>query len=274
MNDVTVMSTDPERHTTRNVARRRRQMLEAVTEAGSAQVDELASRFSISRMTVHRDLDDLAEQGLVRKVHGGVTTRASALVESNIALRQHASEAEKRAIGRLAADLIEPGQAIILDDSTTAAALIPFLPALAPLTVLTNSLGAAQALAGLPGIKVMCLGGLYLPTYNAFFGLICEQAIASLHASTLFLSASTVIGLAAYHQEAEVVTTKRALMQIVDRRVFMVGSDKFGMTALHRLADLSEFDIVLSDGGLDPQRRLELTKAGIDLRIAGDTSIA
>jgi DeoR/GlpR family transcriptional regulator of sugar metabolism len=265
MNDVTVMSTDPERHTTRNVARRRRQMLEAVTEAGSAQVDELASRFSVSRMTVHRDLDDLAEQGLVRKVHGGVTTRASALVESNIALRQHASEAEKRAIGRLAADLIEPGQAIILDDSTTAAA---------PLTVLTNSLGAAQALAGLPGIKVMCLGGLYLPTYNAFFGLICEQAIASLHASTLFLSASTVIGLAAYHQEAEVVTTKRALMQIVDRRVFMVGSDKFGMTALHRLADLSEFDIVLSDGGLDPQRRLDLTKAGIDLRIAGDTSIA
>ena len=267
---MTVSPAAPERQTSRNVARRRRQVLDAVAEAGSAQVDELASRFAISRMTVHRDLDDLAGRGLVRKVHGGATTRSSALVESDIASRHTVAEAEKQAIAGLAAGFIEPGQAIIIDDSTTAAALVPLLPALGPLTVLTNSLGAIQALAGMHGIKIICLGGSYLPTYHAFFGLVCEQAIASLRASTLFMSASTVIGHAAYHQEELVVKTKRALMRIADRRILMVGSAKFGMTALNRLADLSEFDVVLSDSGLDPQRRTDLVNAGIDLRIAGD----
>jgi DeoR/GlpR family transcriptional regulator of sugar metabolism len=259
-----------EKQTTPNVTRRRRMMLDAVAEAGSAQVDELAARFRISRMTVHRDLDDLAGHGLVRKVHGGVTMRPSSLVETDIRVREHVAGHEKQALARAAVQFIEPGQAIIIDDSTTAAALLPLLPALVPLTVLTNSLGVVQALCRLHGVKVICLGGDYFSTFDAFFGLVCEQAIASLRANTLFMSSSTVFGLAAYHQEQDVVKTKRALMAIVDRRILMVGSAKFGTTALNRLAALSEFDVVLTDDGLDPRIRTELLNAGVNLHIAGE----
>lgn len=267
---MTVSPTAVEKQTTPNVTRRRRMMLDAVAEAGSAQVDELAARFRISRMTVHRDLDDLAGHGLVRKVHGGVTMRPSLPAETSIVVREHVFAHEKQALARSAALFIEPGQAIIIDDSTTAAALLPLLPRLLPLTVLTNSLGVVQTLCRLHGVKVICLGGDYVPTFDAFFGLVCEQAIASLRANTLFMSSSAVFGLAAYHQEQDVVKTKRALMGIVDRRILMVGSAKFGATALNRLAELSEFDVVLTDDGLDTRFRSELLNAGVNLHIAGE----
>ena len=82
----------------------------------------MATHFGVSRMTVHRDLKILEEQGIVRRVHGGVTVHSSSLVESTILYRSRLADAEKEAIARAAIEMVEPGQAIILDDSTTVSA--------------------------------------------------------------------------------------------------------------------------------------------------------
>lgn len=250
-------------------ARERRQMLlDHIMKAGSAQVDELAAQFAVSRMTVHRDLDVLVEQGLVRKVHGGVTMHPSSLVESNLIYRSQLAAKEKAAIARAAAAYIEPGQAIILDDSSTVAALVYHLPALKPLTVITNSLGVIDRLKDAHGVKTLCLGGDYNPRFNAFFGLLCEQAIASLRANTLFMSTSAVIGSLAYHQEEDVVKAKRALMAAVDRRILLVDSTKFAMTALNRLAGLSDFDLIITDEGIGPAQVAALRDENINVVVA------
>ncbi len=254
----------------RNVAQRRRLLLDHVIKSGSAQVDDLAARFAVSRMTVHRDLDALAEQGMVRKVHGGVTTRASSLIESNFLLRSRLAEPEKRALGRAAAALVEAGQSLILDDSTTAAAMTPYLAAYQPLTVITNGLAVVERLRATPGVAVICLGGNYNPRFNAFFGLLCEQAIAALRANILFMSSSSVLGNAAYHQEQDVVKTKRALMAIAERRILLLDSRKFGLSALYHLADLSEFDLVLTDRAVTPAVAQSIRDAKVGLQIVGD----
>lgn len=248
-------------------ADRRRALIEYVFRAGSAQVEELASHFGVSRMTIHRDLDILDTQGIVRKVYGGVTVRASNLVESNVLYRSHVSEREKQALAQAAAEMIEPGQAIIVDDSTTAAHLASFIPARKPLTVITNSLTMIEQIKDTHGVKTICLGGDYNPRFNAFFGYMCEQSIASLRANTLFMSTSTAYGGAAYHQEQDVVKTKRALMAAVDRRILMLDSSKFGMTALIKVAALSEFDVVLTDSGIPRAEADALRKDGVKLRI-------
>lgn len=250
-----------------SVAQRRQHLLNHIVQVGSAPVDDLAALFEVSRMTVHRDLDALAEQGIVRKVHGGVTVHPSNLVESNLLYRSQVRAKEKRALARAATECIEAGQAIIIDDSTTAAALTEFLAHLKPLTVITNSLGVVERLKDVYGIKTICLGGDYNPKFNAFFGLLCESAVASLRANTLFMSTSAVIGNALYHQEEEVVKTKRALMASVERRVLLVDSKKFGITALNRVADLADFDLVLTDEGLDAQTSAALREAKINLRV-------
>ncbi|TXH34207.1 MAG: DeoR/GlpR transcriptional regulator [Rhodospirillaceae bacterium] len=247
---------------------RRQVLLDHIMKAGSAQVDELATQFAVSRMTVHRDLDVLVEQGIVRKVHGGVTMHPSSLVESNLIYRSQLAAKEKAAIARAAAGYIEPGQAIILDDSSTVAALTYHLPALKPLTVITNSLGVIDRLKDAHGVKTLCLGGDYNARFNAFFGLLCEQAIASLRANTLFMSVSAVIGTMAYHQEEDVVKAKRALMAAVDRRILLVDSTKFAMTALNRLAGLSEFDLVITDEGVEPAQMAALRDEKINVVVA------
>jgi len=246
---------------------RRRILLDHVLRAGSAQIDELAAKFGVSRMTVHRDLDALAAQGIVRRVHGGVTVRSSNLVESNFLYRSRLAEREKQMLAQAAAELVEPGQAIIIDDSTTAGRLTAFIPARKPLTVITNSLTVVEQLKGAYGIETICLGGHYSQRFNAFFGYVCEQAIASLRANTLFMSTSTVLGSVAYHQQEDVVRTKRALMGVAGKRVLLVDSSKFGIPALIRLADLMEFDVVVTDSGIPSAEAEMLRQSGVKLRI-------
>ena len=258
---------NPEAESSLKPSERRRILLDHVLRTGSAQLDELAAQFGVSRMTVHRDLEALASQGIVRRVHGGVTVRSSNLVESNFLYRSRLAEHEKQAIACAAAELVEPGQAVIIDDSTTAGWLTSFVAARKPLTVITNSVTVVEQLKDSHGIETICLGGRYNSRFNAFFGYVCEQAISSLRANTLFMSASTVFSGAAYHQQEDVVKTKRALMGVADKRVLLVDSSKFGVTALIRLAALSEFDVVLTDSGIAPTEAETLRQNGVNLRI-------
>lgn len=267
----TILDIDDEAH--RNVRSsagptgRRKALLEYLLPVGSAQVEELADHFAVSRMTVHRDLKVLEEQGIVRRVHGGVTVRSSNLADSTILYRSRLADREKDALARSAAELIEPGQAIILDDSTTAVRVASRLVGIQPLTVITNSLTVVDKLKDSHGIEVICLGGRYNPRFNGFFGYVCEQAVGSLRANILFMSTSTVLGTTAYHQQEEVVKTKRALMESAEKRVLLIDSSKFSKTALIKLATLHEFDLVITDSGIAPSEAESLRQSGVQLRI-------
>lgn len=246
---------------------RRKALLDYLLPAGSAQVEELADHFGVSRMTVHRDLRLLEEQGIVRRVHGGVTVRSSSLADSTILYRARLADAEKDALARAAAELVEPGQAVILDDSTTVGHLAAHLVDCKPLTVITSSLTIIDTLKDAPGIETICLGGHYNARFNAFFGYLCEQAVGSLRANTLFMSTSTILGLIAFHQQEEVVKTKRALMEAADRKILLIDSSKFGKTSLIKLAMLTEFDQVITDSGLSQADADALLKDGVKLTI-------
>ena len=160
-------------------------------------------------MTVHRDLKILEEQGIVRRVHGGVTVRSSNLADSTILYRSRLADTEKDALARAAVERVEPGQAVILDDSTTAVHLATHLVSRTPLTIIGSSLSVIDALKDARGIETICLGGHHNPRFNTFFGYFCEQAVGSLRANILFMSTSTVFGATAYHQQEEVVKVKR-----------------------------------------------------------------
>ncbi|MGY6768935.1 DeoR/GlpR family DNA-binding transcription regulator [Komagataeibacter xylinus] len=253
---------------TGTVATRRRAMVDYVMGRGNVEIDELVTRFETSRMTIHRDLQALSAQGLLRRVHGGVTTLPNGIAESSMLYRRRRAMREKKAMAALAAGMIVPGDVIALDDSTTACCMVDHLATMGGLTVVTNSLGIASTLATMPAISLMALGGRYHPTFDAFFGLMCEQAIGALRVGTLFMSVSAVHGVNAYHQEQDIVKAKHALMRSADRRVLMADSTKFGSNALNRLADLSEFDVVITDDGLDRAMRDRLLDHGVTLRVA------
>ncbi|MFC6016135.1 DeoR/GlpR family DNA-binding transcription regulator [Plantactinospora solaniradicis] len=250
-------------------AQRQVEIAEHVLQHGSVSATELAEMFHVSLMTIHRDLDELERQGVVRKFRGGVSAQPSSVFESNVSFRLRAAREEKLALARQARALIEPGMAVMLDDSTTTLEVARLLEDDAgPLTVITNFLETIKLLSGVRGVRLLALGGEYYPTHDSFLGVPCVEAIEALRVDLLFASTSAVSGGYAYHQEQEIVLVKRAMIRAAQRSVLMVDHTKLGRAALHRLAPLRDFDLVITDAKAPEETLSEMREHGVRYDIA------
>jgi DeoR/GlpR family transcriptional regulator of sugar metabolism len=251
-----------------NQAARQVWITQYILKNGTLQVDELAERLAVSRMTIHRDLDELERQGVLRKVRNGATATPSSLFESDVRFRLAHQTLEKEAIARAALAHIEPGQAILLDEATTLLPLARCLHKLAPLTVITNFLPILTELRQSKDIRLICLGGEYLPRFDTFTGWLCENSLAALHADLYFTSTTAASQGIAYHPEQQIVSAKRAMMARASHAYLLLDHTKFGKTALHQVARLSEFEAVIVDGDLPAAQVDELRQIGVAVEVA------
>ncbi|MQA12332.1 MAG: DeoR family transcriptional regulator [Pseudonocardiaceae bacterium] len=247
---------------------RQQRIVAEVVARGSVRNEELADRFGVSVMTVHRDLNALDLQGLLRRTRGGATVQPSALFESSVAFRLAANVEEKRALARAALEHVEPGQALVLDDSTTGIHFARLLRDVGPASVITNFLGVFQELTGTPGIRLILLGGTYFEWAEAFMGGMTVDAIRSLSADLAILSTSAITGGRCYHQSQDTVLFKRAMMDVAARRILCVDHTKFERRALHELAPLRDFDLVIVDDRTPEPVLHELRERDIPIEIA------
>ena len=251
---------------------RQERIAELVLKQPFIAAKDLAERFDVSLMTIHRDLDELEAHGVLRKVRGGATPQASSLFESNVRYRLTVASEEKQALARAALVQIEPGQAVLIDESTTGLALARLVPARVPLTVITNSLSVMQELRSVRDIKLIVLGGDYWPRHEAFCGLACEAAVSALRADVLFMSSTAISGGVAYQPDQDMAIAKRAMIAAAGRRVLLVDHSKFGRVALHRLAPLTAFDLVMTDDGIDDAGLRQLQEAQVAFEVVSRES--
>jgi len=247
---------------------RRNAITEAVMAAGSIRISDLAERFEISTMTVHRDLDELESRGLLRKNRGVATALSTGLVESSDVYRVSREIAEKRALALAALEFIEPGQAIMLDDSTSALHLVPHLHEKRPLTVITNTLTVMNELRSVTGITLLGLGGQYYNWCSAYMGRITTAAISGLRADVLVMSTSAITDGVAFHQTMETVDVKRAMFDAASRRILLADHTKFDKRALHAMQPLADFDAVIVDAATDKRHVADLRQIGVNVIIA------
>ncbi|MQA03719.1 MAG: DeoR family transcriptional regulator [Streptosporangiales bacterium] len=250
------------------LAERQEEIADVILAHGSISAQELAATFGVSLMTVHRDLDELERQGIVRKYRGGVTAQPSGVFESNVVYRRKQAVDEKAKIARAAMRYVEPGMSVMLDDSTTAASMIPLLGELTSLRVATNYLQALRELSRSRGVQLMGLGGDYDPLHDSFLGLGCVERIEAIRVDVLFVSTSAVADGGAFHQEERIVVVKRAMIRAATRRYLLVDHTKLGRVALHRLAPLAEFDQVIVDDGASRQQLAALEQHDVSYQIA------
>src|SRR5437899_5640927 len=151
---------------------RRRSVLDLVYQEGQVTVADMVKRFSISAVTVRNDLDALAAIGAVVRSHGGAVRRLERTQNYPLRTKETLHRDEKIRIGRAAADLVQPGETIILDSGTTTAEVARHLKRmkLQSLTVITNALNIAVEMADAPGISLIMIGGLLRPVACSFVG--------------------------------------------------------------------------------------------------------
>jgi DeoR/GlpR family transcriptional regulator of sugar metabolism len=252
-------------------AQRQAAILDTVRASGGVRVADLVDRFGVSDMTIRRDLEMLAERGLVLKVHGGATAlRPGATDEPGFAVKTELHTVEKEAIAERAAQLVQPGTAIALSAGTTTARLAQRLVAVAGLTVVTNSIPVADLFhrAGRSDQTVVLTGGVRTPS-DALVGPIASAAIRSLHVDLLFLGVHGMSERAGFTtpnlMEAE---TDRALVASAGRLAVVADSSKWGVVGISSIAALAEAHVLITDSGLDAEARQVLAAAVDDLIIA------
>jgi DeoR/GlpR family transcriptional regulator of sugar metabolism len=231
---------------------RQRQIVDHLAGVSSATAAELASLTGMSLMTVHRDIDDLAGRGILRKFHGGVSMLPSTVFESSSEMRLQTRVHAKEALAREALKLIEPGMSIMLDDSTTVLALARLLHEVGPLTVITNYRQAIEELRENDDIRLFVIGGQYSRTHDSFIGVPSNSSVESYAVDVVFQSTSTMGSQMTYHQEQEIVLMKRGMLASGSRRVLMMDGAKVGRTSLHRYVPVSDFTDVILTADVDP----------------------
>jgi DeoR/GlpR family transcriptional regulator of sugar metabolism len=255
-------------------SRERRDTIKALlVERDSVTVRELAERFDVSAMTIHRDLVALESIGVLRKVRGGATAQPSAVYESSLAFRLGQQPEAKRRIARLAAQRVKSGASVALDDSTTTLAMLPFLAELEELTVVTYFAAVIEEVARLSPdtLKLIVVGGTYSHKYHAFGGVLAEQQLMRLSVDHSFISVSSVDVArgAAYHQELEQAALKRTLVRIARDSALLVDAAKFTSSALHEVVELSELQAVYVDDGTPAETVAELQGGVAAVHVAG-----
>jgi DeoR/GlpR family transcriptional regulator of sugar metabolism len=252
----------------RTSTRRRELIRDRVVEAGSVRIEDLATEFGVTGMTIHRDLNALESQGWLRKVRGGATVDTSALIDTTVRHRLTDKVTEKKEIAARAVQYVDGADAVILDDSTTALQLAHLLPDHAPLTVITNFLMAINSLVGKSGIELIALGGSYNATYDAFLGLHAREGLSRLRADVVFMSTTAILDRRLYHKSQETILIRHAMMGAAARKILLADHSKFRRRATHELAALTDFDVVIVDSGIDDRDLTAMRELGVHVEVA------
>lgn len=250
---------------------RQQAIMDLLVSEGAVALDALATRFAVSKMTIHRDLDELEDAGLLRKIRGGATIESGTQFESHFRFRERQGSAAKTAMADAALELIEPGMSVMINDGSMAALLGQKSAARRPLTVITNNAAIIELLKDQAGITLIALGGIYSSKFNAYLGKITEDALGALRADLAFISTPAVAGMETFHMDEAVLRSKRLMMDAALSCCLLANHTRFGHTALHKLADLSEFDHIITDKAPEPEARAALDWAGLSLTIADGT---
>jgi len=247
---------------------RRDEITGHVNKVRTSRVEELAELFSVSAMTIHRDLDYLAKEGRLERIRGGARAITARLAERDVRLRRHLNAELKSQLAATAAKLIERNSVIALDDSTTVGALGAHLEEREPSTVITHSLALMGAVSAMAHIDMVGLGGQYYAETDSFLGSIVVEQAQRLTADAVFVSTTAIKNNALLHPDAEAARTKRSLLQMGRRKILVVDSSKYESAGIYHVMNLSEFDDVVIDDQLDDALMTQLQQLGPRIHIA------
>jgi len=254
---------------------RQERILEALRASGGVRVSDLTEQLQVSYMTIRRDLDALAEQGLVEKVHGGATVASQRSAEEpGFEAKSFRERPEKEAIAAAAVGLVQPGTAIGVTAGTTTWTLARYLRDIPNLTVVTNSVPVSEVMrsSGRTDLSIVLTGGLRTPS-DALVGPVADSAIRAMHVDLLFMGVHGMDERGGFTTpnllESE---TNRALVRSARRLVVVADHTKWGIVGLSTIAALGEADVLVTDDRLGPEARATLGEHVGELIVASVNS--
>ncbi|AEW97833.1 MULTISPECIES: DeoR/GlpR family DNA-binding transcription regulator [Streptomycetaceae] len=248
-------------------ADRLRRITEAVRGAERLSVAELAALTGASEMTIRRDLETLAAQGVLERYRGGARSLLLRGEEPPFALREREAADAKRRIAAETAALLADGESVVVDSGTTCLEVARALRG-RRMTVMPLSLPAANALTGAGRIRLLLPGGEPRPGELALTGPLTEASLAALRFDTAVIGCCGLTaedGLTAYDLADAAV--KRAAIASARRVVVVADAAKLGRTALARVTSASAVHAVVTEESASPEETRALAAEGVTVRL-------
>ncbi len=230
-----------------SITQRQEEILKIVGDRTYISVNELARITYTSPSSIRRDLAAMQNIGLIKRSHGGVSLPGSVSGVAGFYDRTNRNIKEKRAVAKKAAELLREGQSILLDGSSTASFMLPYIAKLSSATLFTNNLETALQAIKL-GIDTHCLGGRSVDGSAALVGTETYAAMSNIRVDVLFFSSQFIdrAGLISDSSEEENYL-RRLMLKHANTTVFLCDSEKFGKSSTYKLAMLDEIDYAVFD---------------------------
>ncbi len=244
---------------------RYRAILEQLGRQETVRVSELSARFGVSIETIRRDLTYLEEQNLLRRIHGGAVRTGAPVEMTGREERRATHWEEKLELGETACQLVQEGQVVTMDASTTnLAAAMAMKKRFHSLTVITNCLPVINELATAPGFTLLIPGGVFRPAEQSIVGALAEENMDAFHADVGFISMSGVSlsgGLTDFGMEE--ISIKKKIMKNTAVNYVLADSSKFERISMVRIGALQDVDGIVTDSRLPASIEDAYRKKGI-----------
>lgn len=250
-------------------AERERRILELLHRASVMKVGELAEALGVSVATIRRDLQSLHERRLLHRVRGGATTHPLTRAEPLFRDKQTLNAEAKRLIAATALALVEDHDQIYLDGGSTVLMLAQMLEARSNLTIVTNSLTAAEALMN-SRHRLVLVGGEFRALSRTLVGPLSAGTIANLHVNKAFMGTigfSLPQGMTT--TDPAEAFTKEQIMQRANQVILLADSSKLGVPSFARSGSIDDVDVLVTEQA-DPNFRAELESLGVQVILPGD----
>lgn len=248
--------------------KRHQQILTLLESAGTVRTIDLAREFGVTDETIRRDLQILADNGQVMRVHGGASSLNGRPKLQSFTERRSINVEKKRAIGRAALQFLTPGKTYAFDSSTTVFELVCNLPDL-PYRVVTNAYAVIDHLIAREEIELISTGGRYHPKTQTFNGSNSYHSIRRHNINIAFVSC---VGLdsrqGASEGFEEQAIFKETLIQMAERTVLLVDSTKLNQRSEYFFGSIEQISQIVTDADADPAITRELIAAGCSVILA------
>lgn len=245
-------------------SQRKQHILDVLHRDGQVIARTISQELGLSEDTIRRDLRELAQEGLLQRVHGGALPASAAV--ASFARRETISSDAKQRLGRTAAQFIKPGQVVILDGGTTAIQIARQLPPTLQATIVTHSARTAVELVEHPGVEVILIGGRLFKHSIVSVGAAAIEAISRIRADVYFM------GVTGIHPEAGLTTgdyeeaqVKYALCQQAAETYVLASGEKLGAASPYLVARLGEVSGLIVEPELSDDLLAPYTAAGLSI---------
>lgn len=251
-------------------AKRRYLILEYIREHNFVGIDEISRQFDISVPTVHRDLNQLQEDGFLQKVRGGAISQIGRVIETSYHNRSQLFIEEKKRIAKYALRFISNDMSMMLDNSTTVQAMAKMLGSFRGLTVITYFEQIIQELSR-PGyqISVVSTGGELDRTHMTLIGPIVEATLKDMYVPLAFISTNALSpSMGIMHPHSDETRRKQLIIQAAEEVILLVDHSKIGKTALNIVAPLEKISRIVTDRELDEDTTEQFLNHNVEVHIA------